>query len=335
MSFLMIKAGTSPLLAKVLQAVNYVHTDLWDEIGDPRVKKHEFLFGGGPWSTVALVSIYLYFVLSFGPRFMKTRKAYDFPRFVLFYNVAMVALNGWVFIEGLRITNYGLDSWGCKLVDYNSTDPREEAKVLVGYLFFLSKLIELADTVIFILRKKWNQVSLLHVVHHSLVPLLIWTGYKISPGGNMALFPLLNSGIHVVMYSYYGLSTLGPNVRRYLWWKQYLTTVQMIQFVIVMVHSLHVLVLPGCQFPKILLYISLTNGLLFLVLFYSFYRATYGPKGSRARLSRKNSEEKIAAAAATTELLGNGKNGAILSKSALEKFKFATNNNRLSSKKID
>lgn len=142
------------------------------------------------------------------------------------------------------------------------------------------------------MRKKYNQVSFLHVVHHSLVPILIWIGFKLSPGGNMALFPLLNSAIHTVMYSYYGLSTLGPHVRRHLWWKKYLTTVQMIQFVIVMIHSLHVLFIPRCAFPKILLYISIGNGLLFLVLFYSFYRATYG-RSSKSVKAKKLSDSAL------------------------------------------
>ncbi|KAI1286315.1 Elongation of very long chain fatty acids protein 1 [Halotydeus destructor] len=182
-----------------------------------------------------------------------------------------------MFAEGLRLTRWGSDVWGCNVVDPASADERERGKLRVGHLFFLSKLVELCDTLIFVLRRKGSQVTVLHVVHHSLVPLLIWLGFKVSPGGNMALFPLLNSAIHTAMYTYYALSTLGPRVRRrYLWWKRHLTTVQMAQFVVVMVHSLHVLVLPGCHFPRLLLYIQLVNGLLFLVLFYSFYRATYG-----------------------------------------------------------
>lgn len=39
---------------------------------------------------------------------------------------------------------------------------------------------------------------------------------------------MTNSFIHVIMYSYYGLSTLGPNVTKYLWWKKYLTIIQLV-----------------------------------------------------------------------------------------------------------
>lgn len=290
MSVFSMKPPSPPLLSKLLNAVNYVYHDLWDEIGDPRVKQYH-LFSGGPWTVVAIVAFYLYFVLNLGPAFVKNRKPFEIRRFTFVYNVCMVIFNGWMCLVGMSITNYGLDAWGCQLVDKTSTNYNETMKLFVGYWFFCSKLIELSDTVIFILRKKWNQVSVLHVIHHSLVPLLIWTGYKISPGGNMALFPLLNSAIHTVMYTYYGLSTF-PNVQKYLWWKKYLTTAQMVQFVIVMVHSLHVLVLPGCHFPKVLLYLSLSNALLFLVLFYSFFRRAYGTM--RRNSSRVGSEGEVA-----------------------------------------
>jgi len=38
----------------------------------------------------------------------------------------------------------------------------------------------------------------------------------------------LNSFIHILMYSYYGLSALGPAVQKYLWWKRYLTKLQLV-----------------------------------------------------------------------------------------------------------
>jgi hypothetical protein len=274
MSLLNMKTATSPLLAKLFSSVTYLYHDLWEEVGDPRIADYP-LMKGGPWTTLLIVSLYLYIVLILGPRAMKSRKALDLKQTILVYNVLMVLANGWFFLEGMVLTNASLDTWGCQLVDKNSRKPRDVRKLLIGWLFYCSKLVELCDTLFFILRKKWGQVSTLHVVHHSAVPVLIWIGLKLSPGGMMGLFPLLNSFVHTLMYTYYALSTLGPRLQPYLWWKRYLTTVQMIQFVIVMVHSLQVLFLPSCDFPKILLYLSVFNALLFLLLFYSFYRNTY------------------------------------------------------------
>lgn len=47
---------------------------------------------------------------------------------------------------------------------------------------FILKIIELSDTVIFILRKKYNQVSFLHVYHHSMTVVMVWITCKYVPG---------------------------------------------------------------------------------------------------------------------------------------------------------
>ena len=37
-----------------------------------------------------------------------------------------------------------------------------------------------------------------------------------------------NSFVHVIMYAYYGLSAIGPQMRPYLWWKRYITKLQLV-----------------------------------------------------------------------------------------------------------
>ena len=39
---------------------------------------------------------------------------------------------------------------------------------------------------------------------------------------------MINSFIHIVMYTYYGLSVF-PSLRKYLWWKRYLTQLQLVR----------------------------------------------------------------------------------------------------------
>lgn len=38
----------------------------------------------------------------------------------------------------------------------------------------------------------------------------------------------INAFIHVVMYMYYGLAACGPKFHKYLWWKRYLTIMQLV-----------------------------------------------------------------------------------------------------------
>jgi hypothetical protein len=39
---------------------------------------------------------------------------------------------------------------------------------------------------------------------------------------------LLNTFVHIWMYGYYGLSALGPHMQKYLWWKKYITKLQLV-----------------------------------------------------------------------------------------------------------
>lgn len=40
---------------------------------------------------------------------------------------------------------------------------------------------------------------------------------------------LLNCVVHVIMYTYYGLTAMGPSYQKFLWWKKYLTTIQLVR----------------------------------------------------------------------------------------------------------
>lgn len=39
---------------------------------------------------------------------------------------------------------------------------------------------------------------------------------------------MVNAGVHVIMYFYYGLSAAGPRFQKYLWWKKYMTAIQLV-----------------------------------------------------------------------------------------------------------
>lgn len=41
---------------------------------------------------------------------------------------------------------------------------------------------------------------------------------------------MINCFVHIWMYMYYGLAALGPEVQRYLWWKKYITKMQLVIF---------------------------------------------------------------------------------------------------------
>ena len=47
-------------------------------------------------------------------------------------------------------------------------------------------------------------------------------------GGFGTFHAWLNSFIHFMMYTYYGLAGLGPEYQKYLWWKKYMTKMQIV-----------------------------------------------------------------------------------------------------------
>lgn len=275
----------------VEDVANSATIGFWDSITDERVNEF-YLLRGGPSIIIGVVSVYLYFVLSLGPKLMAKSEPFKLNKILLIYNVSMAVANLWLFVQGLFVSNYGLDTWGCGKFggDIRLSPSRG---IYLGYLFFLTKLIELLDTVFFVLRKKKEQVTFLHVFHHSIVPIFCWIGIKLAPGGPNGFFPLVNSFIHVIMYSYYALTTFGPRVQPYLWWKKYLTRLQMIQFILVMINAFKTFMSQDCKFPLLFSYLQATVASAFLILFGMFYRDAYLKKQKKDKQMRLATKLKL------------------------------------------
>lgn len=60
------------------------------------------------------------------------------------------------------------------------------------------------------------------------MPTIAWIGVKYSPGGTATLFGVYNSFVHIIMYGYYMFAVMGPKYQKYLWWKRYLTMIQLV-----------------------------------------------------------------------------------------------------------
>jgi len=254
--------------------VHFLLEEVWEAGADPRVAQFPIM-KGGPWSVFGVIACYLLFVKKIGPAVMKERQPFDLRGLIFCYNIVMMFVNLYFFISASIYTNMGIKTWGCINVNPMDTGSTMQWKLLLIWLFFLSKFIDLLETVFFILRKKHSQVSFLHVFHHSIVPIDVWVGLKYSPSESACFFPLINSFVHSVMYFYYGLSTLGPRVRPYLWWKKYLTQLQIVQLVLVAIHCVHLVLLPNCNIPKAVFAIYLPQVMFLVYLFVSFFVSSY------------------------------------------------------------
>lgn len=250
-------------------SMQYVLYDFWEMHRNPELNKYA-LFNGGPWLVTLFIGSYLYFVLRAGPKWMQSREAFDLKPLIRLYNFGMVIFNAYLFYHASPFLNFGLYCWGCK----QALQPMATGSIPVVWLVLVSRFFDFFDTVFFVLRKKFTHVSFLHVFHHTVVPIGFWIGIKFAFFPVCCFIPYLNLVVHVIMYSYYGLSTFGPQVQKYLWWKKYLTRLQILQFLIALVHSLQPLFQP-CTFPVIFVMGQTLGAILFLWLFMSFYFKAY------------------------------------------------------------
>lgn len=134
----------------LMNLAHYYIYDWWNEYGDPRVVKYP-LMDGGPFTTVFLVCLYLYIVKIAGPSFMKNRKPFDLRKLILAFNIFLVLLNCYGFINGFLLTNYGLESWKCVKIDKKSQNQDDLDKIFYGWIYFISKLIDFGDSFFFVL----------------------------------------------------------------------------------------------------------------------------------------------------------------------------------------
>lgn len=268
--------------------MQYVLYDFWEMYHNPELNKYA-LFNGGPWLVCLFIGSYLYFVLKAGPKMMERREAFDLKPLIRFYNFSMVLLNAYLFYHASPFLNFGLHCWGCK----QAVQPMVRESIPVVWLVLVSRFFDFFDTMFFVLRKKFSHVSFLHVFHHTVVPIGFWIGIKFAFFPVCCFIPYLNLVVHVIMYSYYGLSTFGPRVQKYLWWKKYLTRLQILQFLIALVHSLQPLYLQQCTFPAIFVMGQTAGAVLFLWLFVSFYIKAYTMQRQSSVAAPKQSELKI------------------------------------------
>lgn len=220
-------------------------------------------------------AVYLIFVVWLGQKWMHKRaRAFNMRSIMVVYNITMVIFSGWLWYEFCAVGWLDGYSLRCQPVD-RSRRPKAMRMARACWLFFISKIIELFDTLCFVLRKKFELVSFLHVFHHAVMPISWWFGAYYVPGGLGTFHAMLNSLIHFFMYSYYSLAALGPRFRHLLWWKRYLTIAQIVQFLIVIFHSVYTLTVRDCNYPKLFNYWILSSAIIFLVLFSKFYSKAY------------------------------------------------------------
>ncbi|KAH8407665.1 hypothetical protein KR222_010103, partial [Zaprionus bogoriensis] len=230
-----------------------------------------------PWPTHLILGVYLLFILKLGQKFMEHRKPFDLKNIILAYNIVQVIYNSSMFACGIYyLTNNVISDLRCmETIPLDS--PGKNLERWVTYSYFLNKILDLLDTVFFVLRKSYKQITLLHVYHHAM---MIMVGYWVirlyGSGGQYYTLGFLNTFVHGIMYFYYFVTALKPDIKRNLWWKKYITIIQLLQFIILLSQAVYVLLFNRkCQFPLIMQLLQVSQSIIMIFMFGKFYIQAY------------------------------------------------------------
>lgn len=248
------------------QFISKAHPDIMDW---PLVRKE--------WQCWIIMACYAIFINYLGPAIMKNKKPLDLRWLMIPYNILLVFANFYIFKEFAKIRWSGREDVTCENMYVKldpKTDPHKYRLVEVIWYFYMTKYIELLDTVIFVLRKKERQLSRLHIIHHTTVPMLVLYMLRSEPRGYNSYFPLANAFVHCIMYTYYGVSALGDEVTIHLRFKKYVTMTQLIQFILVLYYFIS-RPFVGCQYNWVIGSGNLIIAGFFFLLFCNFYWNEY------------------------------------------------------------
>lgn len=181
-------------------------------------------FSHWPWP-IGVSAFYVLTIFAL-QKIMTTRKALTIPYTLFWHNITLcvssLVLGIWLtytllyeFLRGM--TPHQLL---CSKAIYDNGHLH-----MIYYLNMFFKVWEFLDTFLLVVRKK--PVAFLHAYHHAATLILTWN--QLMEHSAPQWVPIvINLWVHVIMYYYYALSALKIRI----WWKKYLTTLQISQFVI-------------------------------------------------------------------------------------------------------
>lgn len=266
----------------------------WTAIVGYPVGDFKFTAGETPMSTLKETGIFVavYYAVIFGGReLMRNRQPFKLQSLFLIHNFYLTAISAALlalFIEQLlpTVVRGGIFHAIC---DHSGgwTQPL----VVLYYLNYLTKYLELLDTVFLCLKKK--PLTFLHCYHHGATAVLCYTQLLGSTSVSWVVITL-NLTVHVVMYWYYFQSARGIRI----WWKEWVTRLQIIQFIIDLgfvyfaswtyFTSSYFPWLPNmgkCAGEEFAAFSGIAVLTSYLVLFISFYIATYKKDSKRTTRS--------------------------------------------------
>ncbi|XP_065202772.1 very long chain fatty acid elongase 6-like [Planococcus citri] len=165
------------------------------------------------WNAYLLCGIYVFLIFSI-QFYMRNKPRYDLRRPLALWSAALSVFS---IVGAMRsvpelyhmLTNYSLYDTVCYPIVGNQAKTTE----FWTWLFILSKLPELGDTMFIVLRKQ--PLLFLHWYHHVTVLLYTWSAFA-ENSSYVRWFVSMNYSVHAFMYSYYTLRALRFSVPKFV-----------------------------------------------------------------------------------------------------------------------
>ncbi|NWI76888.1 ELOV6 protein, partial [Dryoscopus gambensis] len=225
------------------------------------------------WQNSFIIS-FIYLILVFGiQHFMKERRPFNLRAPLILWSFSLTLFS---FVSACRVWKqmfFLLRTKGFKRSVCSRSFYVHPVSKFWIYLFVLSKLVELGDTLFIVLRKK--KLVFIHWYHHLATLILSWYGYKDMAAG-VGWNAALNLSVHSLMYCYYTVTAMGIRVPTSI--AMLITTSQIVQVIGFLIMNISVLFWQDdklCQINWRMF--SLATGFYasLFVLFANFFIKTY------------------------------------------------------------
>ncbi|CAH1154317.1 unnamed protein product [Phaedon cochleariae] len=259
-------------MAYILKQAYLGYNWIFGDLADSRPTELDLLLMSTPLKPILISLAYLYFCQNLGPRWMASRKPFSLKKTIIAFNISQIIINIHLFY--VCFSELPESDWSCIPVDY-SWNPRSLKELRYHHYYFLVKMSDFLDTIFFVLRKKNQQVTFLHLYHHFGMFLITWIDVKYFGGGHGIWLGILNCPVHAIMYLYYTLAIFDEKWKTNATFKKFLTQLQMVQFLALIIIYGRPLFMAECRYPKIVCYFFVPQNFFMLVLFLDFYRKCY------------------------------------------------------------
>lgn len=218
------------------------------------------------------IAVYLLLIFS-GQYLMKSHKPFQLRRALTIWSAS---LSVFATIGAIRtapelitiLTHHGLYDSVCTSMN------QDRVAGFWTWMFVLSKLPELGDTVFIVLRKQ--PLTFLHWYHHTSVLFFCWYSYK-DTMASIRWYVVMNYSVHSIMYAYYALKAKGFRLPRKM--AVVITSLQLVQMTVGCLVNLWLMRIimqqRVCAVSPINVKVALAMYFSYLVLFGHFFYRSY------------------------------------------------------------